>query len=143
MVLRLLQLGFDTIIIRIFGNGSGEDMKLARHRRHHRRLTVVPLEEVNDVSIDDGGFATDDLGAAGLDTGGLKPGNGVAMLSLAAELDDAAVAVQVQAVEGSDVSLDLLATAAADIDGDRFTALMELFEMLHVVDEGVGNGCGL
>ena len=52
------------------------------------------------------------------------------------------MAVQVQAVEGTYITLDLLTAGATDGAGDRLAAPVELFEVLHIVDEGVGDSYG-
>ena len=140
MVLNLLQLGLDAIVFGIFSNSGVEDVELADRVGDHRSLGIIPLQEVHDFAVDDGGLAADDLVAARLDASGLKAGDGVAVLSLATELEDAAVAVHVQAIEDSDVALDLLAAAAFDVGRNWLAGLVELLEMLQIVDEGVGDG---
>ena len=138
--LDLLQLGLDTSILGPFGTGGVEYVDLADNVGDSGGLLVIPLQEVDDIAVDDSSLSADDLIAARLDAGGLETGDGVAVLSLTTKLEDAAMAVQVQAIKSTDVALDLLAPGATDGTGNRLSDSVELFEVLHVVDEGVRNG---
>lgn len=104
-------------------------------------LGVVPVEEVDYVTVNDRGLATHGTLAVTDGAGGLEPRERVACGSLVAQSDDALVAVQVETGEDADVATDVLALGALEYAGDGFAALVEFLELCEEVDKGRLHDC--